>query len=412
MGNYSFRYLVVGQSLANGGDLLYIVGLMTFLYQLSDSALYMTLVPFVVTISKFMCGLLVPMLFDRYKLKWLLVTSQLWKTALLFLLGVFVAFFVTKQTLLFLFLFVSLISFLDGVAHPARNALIPRLVKAEELVKANSMLAVVDQTIQFGGWALGGVLAAFLSSSAMIGLTFVFFTISTICMVKVNEERGTDEVKEMSNRWQSLKEGWVYIVKQRWLRYFHIMILAESMAGAVWIAAILYIYVQKNLNTDTAWWGYINASFFAGLIIGGMVVWSYAEVVRNKMFFSVVGGYVGTAVMTFLFGINHVALFSLLLSFVYGLFEQWKAIGMQTMLQEYIPSLMLPKIYAAQQSVITISFGIMSVVNGWLVDIYGTKFVFLISAGLLCLSVLLCFTMGSYFQKMKERRHVILEKKV
>jgi MFS transporter, DHA3 family, macrolide efflux protein len=404
MRNHSFRYLVAGQSLANGGDLFYIVGLMTLLYELSQSALYMTMIPFVVTISRFVCGLFVPILLDRYKLRSLLWISQLWKTMLLFLLGIFVAFLVTKESLLFIFLFVSFISVLDGVAHPARNAMIPRLVKDEELVRANSILAVIDQTIQFGGWALGGVMAAFLSPIQIIWFTFGFFVVSTICMWKVEEiemEMKENETKHPS--WISVKEGWMYIFENRWLKKFHTMILLESMAGAVWIAAILYIYVEKNLKADLSWWGYINASFFAGLILGGIVVWNFSKAIQRRMFLSVFIGYLGTSLMTFVFGMNTVAWLSLSLSFGYGLFEQLKVIGMQTSLQENVAPSILPKIYAAQQVIMTLSFGGMSVLFGGLADMYGVKTVFMISSSLLCFAGLICFTMFSDLQAIKTK---------
>jgi MFS transporter, DHA3 family, macrolide efflux protein len=408
MRNHSFHYLVAGQSLANGGDLFYVVGLMTLLYELSQSALYMTMIPFVVTISRFVCGLFVPILLDQYKLKLLLWVSQLWKTVLLFLLGIFVIFLVTIESLLFIFLFVSFISVLDGVAHPARNAMIPRLMKEEELVRANSILAVVDQTIQFGGWALGGVMAAFLSPSQIIWFTFVLFVASTICMWKVEEpetENKENDVKH--NGWISIKEGWTYIFENRWLRKFHAMILLESMAGAVWIAAILYIYVEKNLKAGPSWWGYINASFFAGLIIGGIVVWKFSKTMQRRMFLSVCVGYFGTSLMTFLFGMNTVAWLSLLLSLGYGLFEQLKAIGIQTSLQENVATSILPKIYAAQQVIMTISFGGMSLLFGGLADMYGTKAVFMMSSSLLCFAGLICFTILSNLHAIKERQNTI-----
>jgi DHA3 family macrolide efflux protein-like MFS transporter len=408
MRNHSFRYLVAGQSLANGGDLFYVVALMTLLYELSQSALYMTMIPFVVTISRFVCGLFVPILLDRYKLKSLLWVSQLWKTVLLFLLGIFVAFLVTKESLLFIFLFVSLISFLDGVAHPARNAMIPRLVKEGELVRANSILAVIDQTLQFGGWALGGVMAAFLSPSQIIWFTFVLFIVSTICMLKVEEvETGNKEHNVKRTGWLSIKEGWTYIFANRWLKKFHTMILLESMAGAVWIAAILYIYVEKTLKADPSWWGYINASFFAGLILGGIVVWKFSKAMQRRMFLSVCVGYFGTSLMTFVFGMNTVAWLSLSLSFGYGLFEQLKAIGLQTSLQENVAPSILPKIYAAQQVIMTLSFGLMSLLFGGLADIYGTKTVFMISSSLLCFAGLICFTMVSNLHAVKERQNTI-----
>ncbi|MBA2870293.1 MFS family permease [Anoxybacillus calidus] len=403
MRNRSFRYLVVGQSLANGGDLFYIVGLMALLYNLSQSSFYMALIPFVVTISRLVCGLFVPILLDKYELKKLLFVSQLWKSVLLLFLGALVAFFISNDTLLHIFIFVSFISFLDGVAHPARNAMIPRLIEESDLVRANSILSVIDQTIQFGGWAAGGVLASFLPPSHLIWLTFLLFVGSTFCMWKMKNVYLDNVAKETNpSVWNAMKEGWIYIFHHKWLRSFHAMVLLESMAGAVWIAAILYVYAAENLRAGTSWWGYINASFFAGFIVGGIIAWKISYVIQKHLFFSIFLGSLGTSIITFVFGMNTVAFLSLVFSFVYGLFEQLKVIGMQAILQKNVSDFILPKVYAAQQVVMTISFGGMTLFFGWITEIYGPKVVFAISASFLLLSSLFCFTFLSSSYKMEK----------
>ncbi|MDO7486846.1 hypothetical protein Q5O89_15605 [Peribacillus frigoritolerans] len=65
----SFKVLISGQSLANAGDVFYIVALITSVYNVTNSLFYVSLVPVINMLGGFLGGLLAPLLIDRYKLK-------------------------------------------------------------------------------------------------------------------------------------------------------------------------------------------------------------------------------------------------------------------------------------------------------------------------------------------------------
>lgn len=152
----SFRYLWIGQALANSGDLFYIVGLMAIIYGITGSAMLMAMIPFVTTMARFISGSFAPVLMDKYSLKSLLASSQIGKTAVLFLLLMTYYVLGEQEVTVYAILgFVFLISLLDGWAAPASHAMLPRLVDATELTKANSFVAIVEQLIQLGAGPLG-----------------------------------------------------------------------------------------------------------------------------------------------------------------------------------------------------------------------------------------------------------------
>lgn len=165
MKNRGFQYLWIGQSLANLGDVFYIVGLMTFLYRLTGSAVYMAMVPFFSTVSRFLSALIAPIVLEWMGLKRSLVISQACKALLL--LGFFCITFysLNSASVPIVFLVVVVISFLDGWATPARGALVPLLVPKKKLLATNSFLALMDQSMAMSGWALGGLFAAYWGST-------------------------------------------------------------------------------------------------------------------------------------------------------------------------------------------------------------------------------------------------------
>lgn len=178
----SFHFLWISQLFANLGDVFYIVGLISILYQASESPFYMALLPFLNMTGRMISSSLAPLLFNQYRLKQLLVISQALKTVLLFILAV-----VSLYTLsvYFLFIIIFAVAFLDGVAQPASTALIPRIVEKSQLLRANGILSMINESTQLGGWALGGILVAASNGKIVILITLILFILSTMCMLFV-----------------------------------------------------------------------------------------------------------------------------------------------------------------------------------------------------------------------------------
>jgi MFS transporter, DHA3 family, macrolide efflux protein len=377
----SFRFLWVGQGFANTGDVLYIVALIAVLYQATGSALYLSLLPFTITIARFVSGMCAPLVLNRVSLKGLLVGSQSLKTLLLGWLGL--SLWIFTPSVLSILLLAFLIAFLDGWAAPARNAILPQLVTENELAKANSFVAVVDQSIQFGGWAIGGIIVAATSGFIVIWITFLMYVISTLLMafivVKGYQDRQT-KIQMMS--------GWKIIWKHPVLRVVHIMIVIEAIANVVWIAAILYIFVEEVLMKSEAWWGYLNASFFIGLIAGGMAVSKYTHWFEHYMKETLLMTCFSISILTFVFGLTSVAVVALLLTVLSGMVEQIKSIAMVTMIQKRCPNESLPEVFSAQSALISITFGIGSLLYGFLAELVSVSFVFGLSGAFLLGSAL------------------------
>ncbi|MGG3283596.1 MFS transporter [Paenibacillus solani] len=387
----SFRYLWIGQALANSGDLFYIVGLMAMIHGITGSAMLMAMVPFLTTMARFISGSFAPVLMEKYSLKSLLASSQLGKTAVLFLLLI-TCYALGEQevvTVYAIFGFVFLISLLDGWAGPASHAMLPRLVDAVELTKANSFVAIVDQLIQLGGWAIGGLLVVALGGRNVIWLT-LFLAMAAAVFMKMIEDRheaAREQKGEASSlNWPSIQEGWILIWKQPSLRAIHVIYVLETMAGVIWIAATIYVYVADVLHREEAWWGYINASFFLGLMLGGLFGMRAAELIDRNIRKFVVCSSFGISIMTFGFGLTSVPWLALVFSAGFGVFEQLKAVSLQTTLQRGVSVHLLPKVYAVQSALISLVFGLSTLLFGFITDEYGVRATYIIAATVLFIS--------------------------
>ncbi|MBF7018283.1 MFS transporter [Staphylococcus durrellii] len=391
MNKSSFRFLWIGQSLANSGDVFYMVGLIAIIYELTGSVTYMAFVPFFITTSRFLSGLVAPLIIERVKLKPLLAYSQSGKTVAIIILTGYIDFFYSFNTSFLIFLFVIVISFLDGWANPARNALIPILVEQDALVKANSFLAILDQTIRLGGWAVGGMLVAIMGGTNVIWLTFILFVASTIMMFLIPNIDGnivSDEQTKKSSNWEVLKKGWVTIWQTPTLRTISIVEFFESIANVVWVAAIMYVYVDQVLQTGEQWWGYINATFFAGLMIGGFLSLRWSHLVDRLSSKVIVGGALLSSLTTLMFGLTSTPWMALVISLLFGIVNQIKDVAQETLVQRSVVYRLLPNIYSAKDALITAIFGISSLILGNLTDLFGVRFTFILAAILLFFSAI------------------------
>lgn len=386
----SFRYLWIGQAFANSGDLFYIVGLMAMIHEITGSAMQMAMVPFLTTMARFISGSFAPVLMDKYSLKSLLASSQIGKTAMLFLLLVTCYALGEQEVTVYAILgFVFLISLLDGWAAPASHAMLPRLVDAADLTKANSFVAIVDQLIQLGGWAAGGLLVAALGGSNVIWLTFALALAAAVCMKMIEDRHeSSPEQKEKArvSNWRSIQEGWTLIWKQPSIRAIHVIYVLETMAGVIWIAATIYVYVADVLHREEAWWGYINASFFLGLMLGGLFGMRGAGLIDRNIRKFVICSSFGISIMTFGFGLTSVPWLALVFSAGFGVFEQLKAVSLQTTLQRGISVHVLPKVYAAQSALVSLVFGLSTLLFGFITDEFGVRATYIIAATVLFIS--------------------------
>ncbi|WP_458355200.1 MFS transporter [Peribacillus frigoritolerans] len=386
MKNTSFRCLWIGQAFANLGDIFYVVGLISLLYNLTGSALYLSLLPFITTIFRFISSLLAPLVIDRFPLKRIIVQSQWWKTVLLVCLGIFIISFDHGFSVAVIF-FIALISFLDGVAAPVSAALVPQLVPKEERMKANGFLNVITQTIFVAGWPLGSVLLISTNSSFIIWLTVMLYAVSTIYTGRIKDPEQTTAPVAPSN-WGSIKSGWVAIRQIPTIRTLISIDFITTLASSVWVAAVIYLYVEQNLKLGEEWWGYINTSYFVGMILSGLIVIRFAKLLEKYIGFFITLGLFLSSLLILLFGTTSIPTLALLLACLYGLPEQIREVIYTKLFQDHATEKTLAKIYAVWGAVINLTFAGSVLLLGFITETYSVKTTFQFSSTLIFLAFL------------------------
>lgn len=423
----SFYYLWGSQALSNTVDVFYLVALMTFVLSTTNSIMFATLVPFIRVTAQLASGFLAPLMVANYRLPFLLTISQSGQFLLFSLLAFYLSPWIGGNSFLLIYGIIACISFLDGWTTPARNALVPRLVSDEVLMKANGMVATTDQVVQFAGWALSGLMVAKLGAFPVLVIVAAGYGIAMLVTFWIEDplepsrrgiwdwrtasKQGYMALKEAQTesdpsseiksptRWDTLKEGWVLIWKSPRLRALTVMDVTDMFGGSVWAGAFMLVFVKEVLLKDEQWWGYINASYFAGAVNGGLLVVAFVGRLEKRIFAAMLAGMLGYALLTTLFAVNSYAPLALLLVLLTGPMTELAAVSRRTLIQRSASKERLPQIFSAQATLLNTVFGISLLAMSGIAEWLGIVNMYLFAAGITLLAICTGIVNRSSFRK-------------
>ncbi len=160
--NRNFRMLWASQAVSQIGDGLTKVALLWFVYQLTGSALKMTIIGLLQTIPPLVLSPIVGVYLDRLPKKPVMVILDVIRAFLIALIPVLYVF--NALTLEVLFILVFFTAIFSTAFGPALAASLPLLVKPSELMSANSLLQSTTNVGILIGPAICGVLIAWLGT--------------------------------------------------------------------------------------------------------------------------------------------------------------------------------------------------------------------------------------------------------
>ncbi|MNJ35212.1 MFS transporter [Paenibacillus bouchesdurhonensis] len=397
----SFYYLWGSQTLSNIADLLYTLALTMMILKESGSIIVTTLIPFFVVISRLISGLFAPLMIERFRLPSLILLSQMSQFFIFILLYIYVTASKENLNIFIILAFVFTLAFLDGWTMPSRNALIPRLVDNNALLKANGIISITDQVVQFGGWALGGIMLIIIGPHYMLAIISLCYGITAFITLFIDDPTepprrhlwdlrvNRKEQRELTDsHWKEMKEGWVALWKSARLRSLLFMDATEQFGGAVWAGPFILMFVLEVLDKNEQWWGYINASYFAGAVIGGLILISLVKQIEKRIVLCMLGGTLGYVIVTVLYAVNSNAFLTLFIVLFTGPLTELANICRRTIMQRSVDNSVLPKVFSAQYVVLSLIYGLSLLMMSILADSFGIATVYIIAAAISGLAVI------------------------
>lgn len=389
----SFIKLLVSQLFANLADIFFRVTIIANIYIISKSVIATSLVPILIGISSFVASLLVPLVTKKLALNRVLSLSQFGKTILLTIL---VGMFTVMQSVapLVTYLFVVVISILDGFAAPVSYAIVPRY--ATDLGKANSALSMSGEAVQLVGWGLGGLLFATIGLLPTTFIILILYIISSFLMLFL--PKAEVEVLESETNLEILLKGWKLVARDPRLRLFVSVNLFEIFSNTIWVSSIILVFVTELLNKTESYWGYSNTAYSIGIIISGLIAFRLSEKFLAAKWESILFPLVAMAIVTLTILYFPNAQMFLVFSALVGMLSQLKEVPESVFLQETVEENNLVNVYSVLEVISTLAFSVFVLLMSYITESFGISISFWLSAICLMIEAILIYIRRDYFK--------------
>ena len=389
----SFVKLLVSQLFANLADIFFRVTIIANIYIISKSVIATSLVPILIGISSFVASLLVPLVTKRLALNRVLSLSQFGKTILL---AILVGMFTVMQSVapLVTYLFVVVISILDGFAAPVSYAIVPRY--ATDLGKANSALSMSGEAVQLVGWGLGGLLFSTIGLLPTTFIILILYIISSFLMLFL--PKAEVEVLESETNLEILLKGWKLVAKDPRLRLFVSANLLEIFSNTIWVSSIILVFVTELLNETESYWGYSNTAYSIGIIISGLIAFRLSEKFLAAKWESILFPLVVMAIVTLTILYFPNAQMFLVFSALVGMLSQLKEVPESVFLQETVEENNLVNVYSVLEVISTLAFSVFVLLMSYITESFGISISFWLSAICLMIEAILIYIRRDYFK--------------
>lgn len=198
----NFGFLFAGQTISQIGDSLNKVALLWFVYELTGSALKMTIVGLLQTLPPLLFGPLIGVYLDRVRKKPVMIGVDLLRTLMVLLIPLLYA--TGGLTLDRLYILVFATAIFSTVFGPALTSAVPLIVPKDRLVAANALLQTTTNVGLLVGPAASGLGIALIGAQNVLYVDAATFFISALCLFPI---RMSETFDHMRTAGKGLTEG-------------------------------------------------------------------------------------------------------------------------------------------------------------------------------------------------------------
>jgi Na+/melibiose symporter-like transporter len=352
------------------GDWLLMIALPLFALSVTGSALGASTVFIVELIPMLLLGSFLGVLVDRWDHRRTIIIVALLQGVLL--LPLLLA---SADTMGIVYAVAAVEAVLGAIINPARQALVPRLVGADQLARGNALIAVSDNLARLVGSPMGGLAFALwglpgvvLADAASYLLTAVLVTLSRPHRPdpQPGQEPATKAERRILHEWV---EGLALIARTGTLRTIAVIAALGGVAQGLFLVLFL-VYVTKDLGAGDTGVGILRGVQAIGGVLGGLVAGLLARRLSPRVLIG--GGYLVFGMLSLLTW--NLAPFTTFLGVYAGLFIAMglpavaTATGEITLVQTTVPPRALGRVIAAVTTVDGAAQGVGLLVGGLLAD--------------------------------------------
>lgn len=261
----NFGLLWWGQTTSQIGEGLNKVALLWFVYELTGSAMKMTMVGLLQTIPPLLFGPLIGVYLDRLPKKAVMVWVDLVRAWLTLLIPVLYA--MDKLSIEGLYGLIFLTSVVSTVFGPALVSSVPLLVRPSELMSANALIQGTTNIGMLLGPAISGVMIALIDAENVLFVNSATFLISAFCLMPIRfAPTQARTVRGSTSIWEDLRAGFRFVFAQQSMVFTLVIISSLYNLGVSAFVFILPVYAKEFLQVGPVQLGWLWSSLGVGML--------------------------------------------------------------------------------------------------------------------------------------------------
>jgi len=369
--NPGYARLWMAQAISLLGDWFSTIALLGLVARFSDGS---GVAVSALLVARFLPPLIVGpfagVLVDRLNRKLLMIVSDSARVliVLLFLL-------VSDASQLWLVYLLTIVQFsVSALFEPARSAILPSLVQADDLVKANFLGSATWSVMLAAGAAIGGVVASVLGTSTALLIDASSFALSALLIasikgsVRVNARSEKDQPSAASTSQLGFRDGLRYIAKRPATAATLLIKLGGSIGSVDTLMTIYATTLFVIGENGTGSLGIFYTAFGIGAIISPILLNRFNQDSVRLMRRYVALGYATITLGWFLFGGAPTLFLAALGILVKAMGSSIYWTYSSVILQKTVPDQFLGRVFALDLAGFQLSTVLSIVVTGWVLD--------------------------------------------
>ncbi|HEX6511457.1 MAG TPA: MFS transporter [Chloroflexota bacterium] len=275
------------------------------------------------------CAFIGGVVADRFNRYWMVVGVQIVNIVPDAILAVLVGTGQVRVEHLFAYAFIN--GLINGLANPARQAIVPSLVPQEALLSALALNGVLWQGAAVLGPLLAGLALALGGTGANFYINVVSDVVAVLVMLPIRCR--PPKIKQTTSAWQNVGEGLRYAWDARTVRRLLLMVAAISLLGRSYFA-LMPVFARDVFDAGPQGLGLMLTMPAIGTIVAGFGISTVRRNLALQRWFFVAGA--TAAVLLVGFAISPSLSLSLGMLVLIGLALTSAATFSQTLIQHVV----------------------------------------------------------------------------
>jgi len=362
----------LGQTISLFGDRLHQVALAVLVFGVTDSALATALVFLTAALPNLLIAPIAGTFVDRWDLRATMVVSDLLRASLVLLIPV-----AAQREIALVFPLVFLVTTISVFFRPAKAAAVPRIVRRDDLLAANSLTWTGETLADIAGYPIAGLFVAFLGTS--IGLAFwldaATYVISAVLLLAITippvyRLAGSLAGNAIGRFFGELRDGWRFLRSKPSL-YQNTLVSAVAQVSVGATIALTVVFARDVLTPGVVAYPtnytLIEAAIGVGNLIGGLAVGAIGARFGKGHLFIV--GLIAMGGLIAVLGLTSNLYMALLASIGYGIANLVYVVPTQTLFAELTPPGMMGRVVAFRGSLVFGALTLAMAVSGLMAEV-------------------------------------------